>query len=213
MQTAIQRMKVLLAWRLNAEGVFMHNCNDTDEQMTECADCREESDALNETLRITTRLIDAAAPPDSYWPGYHARLRDKLTQTRGSHVVTKASANEPSWITRFFRASVPVPVPVGLALILVFALSLLYVNRAPEQTAQLQIVHVPVEVPVVQEKIVTHVVYRKKQTATRRSKRTITPSQNDSTLARTHNPLSLIGFKPTEEIKLTVIKGRSANEK
>jgi len=192
----------------------MHNCNDTDEQITECADCHEESNALNETLRITTRLIDAAAPPDSYWPGYHARLREKLTQTRGSHVVTKASANEPSWITRFFRASVPVPVPVGLALILVFALSLLFVSRAPEQTApQLQVVHVPVEVPVVQEKIVTRVVYRERQTASRRSKQTITPSRNESTLARTHNPVSLIGFKPTDEIKLTVIKGGSPNEK
>lgn len=192
----------------------MHNCKDPEEQITECAGCREESDALNETLRITRRLIDAAAPPDSYWSGYHAKLREKLTQTHGPHVVVKSNAHGPSWITRFFRTSVSVPVPVGLALILVFMLSLLFVSQTPEQgTAPPQVVHVPVKVPVVQERLVTRVVYRERQPATRRSKQTIGPSRNDSTLAKTHNPASLLGFKPTDEIKLTVIKGGSAYEK
>jgi hypothetical protein len=48
----------------------------------------------------------------------------------------------------------------------------------------------------------------------------IDSSRNDSTLAKSQKPpqnaelpTSLIGFKPTEEVKLTVIKGGSQNEK
>ena len=176
----------------------MHNSND-EKQIIE----REESGSLHETLRITTRIIEAVAPPESYWPGYHARLREKLNNAREPYV---ASTHGPAWITRFFHASVSVPVPVALALILVFTLSLLFATRTPEPIVpQVQLVHVPVEVPVVQEKIVTRVVYRP---TPRRSKQRISATQADSTLART-----LIGFKPTEEIKLTVIKGGAANEK
>ena len=161
---------------------------------------RDESGALDETLRITTRIIEAAAPEESFWPGYHARLRQKLNQTHRSHVV---AASGPSWITRFFHTSVSVPVPVAIALILAVALSLFFFRRTPEPgVPEVQVVHVPVEVPVVQEKVVTRVVYRQ---TPRRPK---PQAQDDSTLAKT-----LVGFKPTEEIKLTVIKGGTANEK
>jgi hypothetical protein len=192
----------------------MKNCKDTEEQLAEPAECREESEALKDTVRIAARLIEAAAPPDSYWPGYHAKLREKLSEARRSHVVTKSRAKEPAWITKLFRVSVSVPVPVGLSLILVFTLSLLFFTRTPPQSAITpQVVHVPVEVPVVHEKTVTRVVYRDRKRTTKTSTQTTTASRNDPTLARTQNPASLIGFKPTEEIKLTVIKGGSANEK
>ena len=46
-----------------------------------CAECRAEFDALNMTLRLTTRLSETAAPAESYWSGYHARLREKLATT------------------------------------------------------------------------------------------------------------------------------------
>ena len=169
---------------------------------------RDESDALDETLRITTRIIEASAPAESFWPGYHARLRQKLDQAHASHVV---ATSNPSWITRFFHASVSVPVPVAVALILVVALSLFFFRRTSESSVpEVQVVHVPVEVPVVQvpvvqEKVVTRVVYKP---APRKSKPRVSRAQDDSTLART-----LVGFKPTEEVKLTVIKGGVANEK
>lgn len=174
----------------------MHNRNDADEQLSE----RE----LDETLRITTRIIEAAAaPPESYWPGYHARLKDKLTQAHRSSV---AKPTRTSWITSFFRASISVPVPVAAALILIFTLPLLLLSRTREPSVpQIQVVHVPVEVPVVQEKIVTRVVYRQ---TPQRSRPRITAAPEDSTFART-----LDGFKPTEEIKLTVIKGGATNER
>lgn len=173
----------------------MHNSDDT--ELSE----REESNALNETLRITTRIIEAAAPPESYWPGYHTRLREKLDVVREPKVVTTS----PSWISKLFRNSISIPVPVAVALVLVFMLSLLLVRRTPETTPpEVQVVHVPVEVPVVKEKIVTRVVYRETM---RKPRQRSTAAQSDSAFART-----LSGFKPTEEIKLTVIKG-GANEK
>jgi hypothetical protein len=196
MQSRMNPTKVLLAWQPNAEGVFlMHNSNDADEQLTE----RE----LDETLRITARIIEAAAPPESYWPGYHARLKDKLTQ---AHRTSVAKPARSSWINSIFRASISVPVPVAAALILIFTLPLLLLSRTGEPSVpQIQVVHVPVEVPVVQEKVVTRVVYRQ---TPQRSRPRITAAQEDSTFART-----LDGFKPTEEIKLTVIKGGATNER
>lgn len=228
----------------------MHNCKATREQVTEflldgaggnpdgdlsaelreCADCRQEFAALEETLRITTRLIETTAPPEIYWPGYHARLKQKLTDATVRHVGRSwqpvgRNASWPLWLRRFFRSSVPVPVPVFLAVLLVFALSLVLAFRAsPQEHSQpqsLSTVRVPVEVPVVQERIVTRVVYRQRDRLSRsgKSKPASGPSRGDSAVAKSQkpvdatNPVSLIGFKPTEEIKLTVIKGGPPNEK
>lgn len=173
----------------------MHNSNDS-EQPSEHGEAN--------VLRIAKRVIETTTPPESYWPGYHARLREKLDQSRQPQVV---STTEPSWIARLFRASVSIPVPVAVALLLVFMLSLFLVRRTPEATPpQVHVVQVPVEVPVQVpvEKIVTRVVYRP---TTRKPKQGSSAEHSNSTFAKT-----LSGFKPTEEIKLTVIKG-GANEK
>jgi hypothetical protein len=203
----------------------MHNCKTTRERLTEllldgvdpraalsrelreCAECREEFGALNETLRVTTRLIETATPPESYWPGYHARLKEKLRAAQQPPVVPgQYHADSRSWLSRFFFSSIRVPVPVGLALILVFGF-VIFKIRVP---AEPSIVQVPIEVPVVQEKLVTQVVYREQPSKRKRSKPTRIPPKHDSTLASLQ---SLEGFKPAEEVKLTVIKGGSANEK
>ena len=172
----------------------MDNSNDS-EQLTE----REEASAL----RIATRVIEAAAPPDSYWPGYHARLREKLNETREPRVAS-SNGHGPSWITRVLRTSVSIPVPVAVAVGLFFILALFFVRGSAESTSpEVQVVYVPVEktvqVPVVQEKVVTRVIYRP---TPRRVQQRSVAAQSNSTLAKT-----LSGFKPTEEVKLTVIKG------
>jgi len=69
---------------------------------------------------------------------------------------------------------------------------------------------VPFEVPVVQEKIVTRVLYRDRVRKRNES------STATSVVAKTQNearPPALIGFKPLDEVKLTVIKGGSPDEK
>src|SRR5688500_16643451 len=201
----------------------MHNCKTTRERLTEllldgvdprvvlskdlraCAECREEFGELSDTLRVTTRLIETATAPDSYWPGYHARLKERLRAAQQPRVEPgQYHSDRPSRLTRFFVSSIRVPAPVGLALILIFGLAFVFSRRVP---AEISIVHVPVEVPVVQEKVVTEIVYREKRSRPKRSKPTPGSSSTDSALA------TLQGFAPTEEVKLTVINRGSPNER
>ena len=210
----------------------MHSCSETKERITEllldgadcrsdetlsaelrrCAECRSEFNALRATLRITRRSSELAAPTEEYWNRYHAKLRHRLV-----NVNTPAQLKGPSLVERFFRFSIPVPAPVALALMIALAILVpVMIRAARKQPAPTpSIVQVPVAVPVIQEKIVTRVVYRDRQPSIRTSK----PINNaapkiDDTFARSRDvPGTLVGFKPTEEVKLTVIKGGSTNEK
>jgi len=225
----------------------MHNCRETKELLTEfvldgvdgrsderlaaelknCDECRVEFDALNATLRMTARATETATPPESYWNGYHERLREKLavigptpsraeTQRRGEKLG-------PLFATMRLcvRTSIPVPLPLALAVVVVFfVVGLFALRRAEKPAVQTPlIVHVPVEAPVVREKVVTRVVYRDRRSSPKTSRRATNEGRAESTFARSRKPstdeipASLTGFKPTEEIKLTLIKGGVPNEK
>lgn len=214
----------------------MHDCTQTKEQVTEllldgaarrpdaalarelreCIECRAEFDAISATLRITTRLNETVAPTQEYWNGYHERLEQKL-RSAGAAMREPVAANGPTWIEKFFKSSVRVPVPVGLAVIAVCAVLIPIAIRAsrsePSVAQNPTIIHVPVEVPLVQEKIVTRVVYRERRSRMKSSNRFGEASRLDATFAKSQEPATLKGFKPSEEIKLTVIKGGSAYEK
>jgi hypothetical protein len=116
-----------------------------------------------------------------------------------------------------FQTSIRVPVPVGLALILLLGGSLFFAIRAaaPQDTPPPLIVRVPLEVPVIQETVVTRIVYRDRYRPA--VLRQVNAANDQSTLAQSQKhevtPASLVGFKPLEEIKLTVIKGGTGNEK
>ena len=207
----------------------MHNCKATTDRTTElllnrpnarpddllskellrCAECRNEFDALKETLRITTRVIEKSEPSKSYWNGYHARLKQQLDNATIHHFELR----ETTWILRFFKSSIRLPVPVGLALLFLFVVGIWWATRVSQkQVVMTQTISVPVpfEVPVVQEKIVTRVLYRDRVRKRNES------STANSVLAKTQNearPPALIGFKPLDEVKLTVIKGGSPDEK
>src|SRR5262249_35805557 len=102
----------------------------------------------------------------------------------------------------------PVPVPLGFALLAVASvLALFAVRTAQQPITQPQapiVVHVPVEVPVVKERTVTQIVYRDRQKPLRSAKRSVVAPTVQNTFAQ---------FKPTDDVKLTVIKGGSPNEK
>ena len=207
----------------------MHNCKATTDRITElllnrpnarpddllskellrCAECRNEFNALKETLRITTRVIEKSEPSKSYWNGYHARLKQQLDNA----TIHDFKSRETTWILRFFKSSIRLPVPVGLALLVLFAVGIRWATRVSQKQAvitQTISVPVPFEVPVVQEKIVTRVLYRD------RVKKRNESSTANSVVAKTQNEArtpALIGFKPLDEVKLTVIKGGSPNEK
>jgi len=223
----------------------MHKCSETKERLTEfvldgvdgrsdqrlaaelknCAECRAEFDAVNATLRTTARATETATPRESYWNGYHERLREKLavigpTPSRAEK-QRRGEKLGPLFATMRLcvRTSIPVPLPLAIAVVGVFLVVGLFALRRAEQPAAQAplIVHVPVETPVVQEKVVTRVVYRDRRSPSKTSRRAINDVRTESTFARSRKPVadvpSLTGFKPTEEIKLTVIKGGGANEK
>ena len=220
----------------------MHNCTETKERLIElvldggsaetselnaCAECRAEFEALNMTLRMTSRLSETATPAESYWSGYHARLREKLATTPNPSHAEKQRRKEklgPLFETMRLcvRTQVRVPLPLALAVIIAcLALGVFAFRRAEQPVAQAPlVVQVPVQVPpVVREKVVTRVVYRDRRSSSRNSRRAINEAQTESTFAKSRKPAtdeipaSLNGFKPTDEIKLTVIKGGSPYEK
>ena len=92
-------------------------------------------------------------------------------------------------------------------LILGGVLGLFLIRAAQQPSPQIQapvVVHVPVEVPVIKERTVTQIVYRDRQKASKSAKRSAVAPAVENTFAQ---------FKPTDEVKLTVIKGGSPNEK
>ena len=211
----------------------MHNCKDTKERLTElaldeavlpaelsrCDECRAEFEALNATLRTTARLRETVVLPN----GYHARLRETLFDAKAQRRKERRKEEFAPLVAplrlcvrtglRFLKSSVPVPVPLGIAVIILFSLLALFAVRQPAAPSQNPIVvHVPVEIPVVQEKTVTQVVYRDRRRVPKSSKRAAIAPAPETTFARSQ-PINLDGFKPTDEIKLTVIKGGIPNEK
>ena len=219
----------------------MHNCKETREQFTElvldgdpraeklldqCEECRAEFESVSATLRITARLRETVTPTEDYWNGYHAQLRQRLSfhakAQRLRHAKAQREELKPG--LGFIFASLreplrlcvktfllPVPVPLGVALFAVgLALAFFAVRTTPPPATPPQapvVVQVPVKVPAVQEKVVTKVISRDRKPVSKSSNRVVP----ENTFARSQDTLS--GFKPTDEIKLTVIKGGSPNEK
>ena len=221
----------------------MHNCKATREMINElllteanyardetlssdlenCDECRAEFDSVKNTLRITTRVIEAVTPSDDYWTVYHASLKQKLINSQEQQVEANQPAARTSLLAGFFKSTVRVPVPAAIGLMLCFALSLLMVSRVSRKVEippqAFSLVRVPVEVPVIKEKPVIRVVYRERdrRAISKRSNRRISSSGIDASVATqtqhdNARPASLSGFKPLDEIKLTVIKGGSPNE-
>ena len=211
----------------------MHNGKETKARLTElaldeavlpaelgqCDDCRAEFETLNATLRATARLCETVVPPEDYWIGYHARLREKLSRAKAQGWKERRKEEFAPLFAplrlcvRFFKTSVPVPVPLGIAVIILLSILGLFAMRksaAPPQSPI--VVQVPVEVPVIQEKTVTQVVYRDRRRTLKPSKRARIAPTSENTFARSQ-PVNLNGFKPTDEVKLTVIKGGVPNEK
>lgn len=199
----------------------------------QCSECRAEFAALSATLRLTSGLRDSAAPAESYWTGYHALLRKRLLSA-GEEPPAEAQRRKDEFgplfassfaplrlCARFFLR--PVPVPLGAAALVtcsLLALVAFAASRQPDVQTQAtpQVVKVPVEVqvPVSREKIVEKIVYRDRRVPSRNGKRTGDGPTPDGTFARSQKPglpADLTGFKPTEEVKLTVIKGGAPNEK
>jgi hypothetical protein len=228
----------------------MHNCKETRKLLIEqaldqipsdqsqallvelehCAACREEFASLRSVLRVANQAMESARPAESFWSGYHARLRQSLERDSSPHSRPRTEAGAlvllRSLLQRLATASVRVPVPVAAVLIILFGMSIVFATYSRRQPATQLLTGTPtvvtktVEVPVIHERTVTRVVYRDRSRRTGSDIARLEKAQrNEAKVANRTNepvanaPISLVGFKPTSDPKLTIIKGSYRDEK
>ena len=188
-------------------------------ELQNCEACRAEQTAIAGTLRVSRQALSAEHGSDEFWRSYHNRLQHRL---KGMPVVENSPrANFWSGLKRIATSSVRIPLPAALAAaVLLCVVSLAAVSRSPmNQIPPTPIVQVEVQtvhVPVVQEKVVTQVIYRDRK----RSKPLAIDYANLNTATATAKPvrtpaakLNLVGFKPADQVKMTIIKGNEQDEK
>src|SRR5256885_1437358 len=149
-------------------------------------------------LRLADQAIRAAAPADDFWPAYHARLRQSLESA--SKVDRPSQPADRSGVLAsflaFFNSSVRVPVPIAAILLLVLGATVVFAVRSRRSpvTAQPIVVTKTVEVPVIREKTVTQIVYRKPA-----RREVTTRNANDNLMVQRQNAATLVsmsGFTP-----------------
>ena len=204
-------------------------------ELNECQACREEYAALRSTLHVSNQALRSGLPGEEFWPGYHTRLRAKLLaspaqvestgelHSSAAFPAPKSLSSQLWWALRTMATtSVRVPVPAALAVLLVTG-AYFFVMRT---RGQVNVTSLPpvvfaepktVEVPVIQEKVITRVVYVEKKSRRGGSQSAI-PGEARSVAGAgvdrsSSAALSLVGFKPTDEVKLTIIKGGYKDQK
>jgi hypothetical protein len=192
-------------------------------ELETCATCREEYAALRNALRVAGQAKQSALPAESFWPGYHARLRQQLETGSRSGVPSYAFEKHPlrTRLGNLFTSSVRVPVPLAAALLLFLGVSIVVAlnSRRPIDASSsntppivlTKTVEVPAPEEKIRERVVTRIVYRERD-------RRQSPGAQANAIAVRRNepaetPISLVGFKPTNEAKLTIIKGSYRDEK
>jgi hypothetical protein len=199
-------------------------------EIEHCADCMGQYQSLSDTLFIVEQTHAAATPPEHYWPRHNAALRERLLRPEPAAKLNR-SVTASFW-KRLLTAKLPVPVPVAATLIIGLVLtSALAFRRAP--VAATPSAPAPpasvkyIEVPVVQEKIVTRTVYVEKKQAKERERRESLPEvaglseSNDRLMAGSKHEdeagfftrANLKGFQPADDMKIRVLKRNNTDDK
>ncbi|MBO0719672.1 MAG: hypothetical protein J2P41_02560 [Blastocatellia bacterium] len=116
---------------------------------------------------------------------------------------------------RWVAGSIRLPVPVAaMAGLLLCATSYLAVRKATTHSVKIVTVSAPtkvveVPVPVIQERVVTRVVYAKRNAGDRSAPDVPAPIEGNKAIAK----VDMTGFRPVSEIKIIVVKGDESNEK
>ena len=205
-------------------------------EIERCRTCRDEFASVRSVLRVADQAMESTLPSDGFWSGYHGRLRQSLERDESSRgpslasrppgTVAGALVMLRNLLPRLATASVSVPAPVAAIVIVLFGLSIVFAmhSRRRPITEPLSgaspIVTRTIEIPVIRERTVTRVVYRD------RSRRPISDTARTEKIARdkskvtdqrnvplANTPISLVGFKPTSDPKLTIIKGSYRDDK
>jgi hypothetical protein len=182
-------------------------------ELDRCATCREEYTALRNLLRIVDQTKQSALPAENFWPGYQTRLRHRLKTESPDGAASPAAVTRISLATllrNLFSSSVRVPIPLAAALLVfiggsfVFALNYRRSLSASSRIIVNRTVEVPVTQEKIREKVVTRVVYRERDRRQPPSAGAIARRHKESAA---ETPISLVGFNPENEVKLTIIKG------
>jgi hypothetical protein len=228
----------------------MHNCRRTESQFADllfaeldaerkaqllteienCQDCIGQYQSLSDTLFIFERTTARATPPEAYWPRYNATLRARLLAPEPAVSLHRKNARASLW-KRLLTAKLPVPVPVAAALFVCLALtSALAFKRAATAEAQpapaLPVSVKYIEVPVVQEKIVTRTIYVEKKQSKERERKQSLPEvaglseSNDRVAADGETEdeagfftrANLKGFQPADDMKIRVLKRNNTDD-
>ena len=195
-------------------------------ELEACGACRQEYARLKSMLRVASQAVQSAMPAESFWADHHQRLQQHIESAARSAVP--ASSYEPrtsllTMLRNLATASVRVPVPIAAILIVFFGLSFIFaMNLRPRinvepTTGAPSVVTKIVEVPTIHDRLVTRVVYRERNRTT--ATQPMEAARNSSNTAHGEDktngqaPVSLVGFKPANDIKLTIIKGSYRDEK
>lgn len=194
-------------------------------ELDECEACQVEYAALRSTLHVSNQALRSTLPAEDFWPGYHSRLHAKLfaSEAQSLEAVVPLPLLSRAWfaLRTILMTSVRVPVPAALGLIFLFGASF-FLARAHNQVnagpaAPVASVEAKtIQVPVIQERVVTRVVYvAKKSDRSRgggleRKGFPVAPAGSDPAAT---TAMSLAGFKPTDEVKLTVIRVSEKDQK
>jgi hypothetical protein len=181
-------------------------------ELQSCPSCREELASVRNTLRLADDALRSVTPPEEFWSGYHQRLEQRLTAT-----IEDKDRSAP-WFAPV-TSSVRVPLPFAIAFVLLLtATSAFSVSQylrdvelpAPAISDTLGQSLVPSIVPLARQEIATEVVYvnrNRRHSIDDKNKPEAEQTPSDKTVA------GLSGFKPTSEVKLTIIKGSTVDEK
>lgn len=199
-----------------------------------CARCDAQYRSLTATLDACDEATAALTPHESYWPQHHDALRRRLLNEAEDMAAESLTTVErvPFW-KRLLTTSIRVPAPfAATAMLLLVASSILAISLlarpAPEPVAlsapNVSESNAPqikfIEVPVVQEKIVTQIIYVPRRPTNGDDSRRPSARENlagvnapkavspDATPTRAN----LSGFKPAGEMNLRIIKGSSGRE-
>jgi hypothetical protein len=190
-----------------------------------CASCLEEYHSMAGTLVFFDQATEAMRPRESYWSQYNESLRRRL------NAPPSITVNKPLLWKRLLTTNLRVPVPVAAAAVLLLLVSTVVAvrsfqppfiqSRTETPEIRTQFIEVPVIQPVIQKEVVTRTVYVVRQDRADVRRRMV-PVNADNTMLATSAPpsttndaarISLSGFQPASEVKLTIIKGNYQDEK
>src|SRR6266542_1316274 len=187
-----------------------------------CPASQEEYATLRNTLHMSVQALRSALPKEDFWPDHYARLQVRLMSNLSPVQPMRSSLSVRVWIglRKMATTSVRVPFPAALATMVLIGIFFFALRSRGQANLSPSIPLAAVEtrtvqVPVIHEKVVTQVVYVEKQVRRSRGKADQDRAGLNAanTIARAASDtsgkpaMSLVGFKPTDHLRLTIIKG------